>query len=642
VAGHRVVVIGGGIAGLTAAHELCLRGFSVDVYERREILGGKARSFQYVRDEYVFPAEHGFRFFPRFYRHVTDTMKRIEVRRYPHSKPESIADNLVECSEGLLARNGKSGFKFGTWFPRTIAEWRALIHRAATAAGGLDLEEEHLRFFVRRVWQLMTSCDSREANDYERIGWWEYLEASNRGPVYQDFLVAGITRNLIAANPRTASARVGGKIFAELMFGLMRPGVSSDRVLNGPTSQKWIDPWANYLIDRGVRFHMGASAVRLNCNEDEIESVTIAQKSGETTVNADFYVLAIPVERAAKLITPALTAIDPTLKVIKRLARDAKKMVGVQFYVDRELDIAKGHVSFVDSRWALTAISQAQFWDIDLLEYGGGWLRDVLSVDISDWDKPGSLYGIVDGKQWRNKKASECTDDEIAVEVWEQMKLALNVDGQEVLHDKDLLGWYVCGNCVTGDDDEDRLLVNMRNSWWYRPEAYTRIPNLFLASDYVRTNTSLATMEAANEAARRAVNAIIDKALERPIHAGLKLRSHCRIWSLSAPWVLKPFRTRDSVRYAAGQPWDERNPPGWTGLAYRLAVQLASALIRNGQRNEETNPNSKLNIRRRAKARRETKYAAAQPSMAAPSPPAELAPPSPRDPGEVPMTPAPP
>ena len=37
-----------------------------------------------------------------------------------------------------------------------------------------------------------------------------------------------------------------------------------------------------------------------------------------------------------------------------------------------------------------------------------------------------------------------------------------------------------------------------------------RIPNLVLAADYVRTHTDLATMEGANEAARRAVNAILD------------------------------------------------------------------------------------------------------------------------------------
>ena len=38
-----VAVLGGGMAGLTVAHELAERGFAVTVYERNA-LGGKARS----------------------------------------------------------------------------------------------------------------------------------------------------------------------------------------------------------------------------------------------------------------------------------------------------------------------------------------------------------------------------------------------------------------------------------------------------------------------------------------------------------------------------------------------------------------------------------------------------------------------
>src|SRR5205823_12725549 len=46
--GRRVAVLGGGMAGLAAAHEPVERGFKVDVYERKA-LGGEARSIGVAR-----------------------------------------------------------------------------------------------------------------------------------------------------------------------------------------------------------------------------------------------------------------------------------------------------------------------------------------------------------------------------------------------------------------------------------------------------------------------------------------------------------------------------------------------------------------------------------------------------------------
>ena len=81
----RVAILGGGVAGLTAAHELVERGFEVVVLEARDIPGGKARSLPVpgsaAGGRADLPAEHGFRFFPGFYQHVPDTMRRIPVGR---------------------------------------------------------------------------------------------------------------------------------------------------------------------------------------------------------------------------------------------------------------------------------------------------------------------------------------------------------------------------------------------------------------------------------------------------------------------------------------------------------------------------------------------------------------------------------
>src|SRR5262249_41850326 len=78
--GH-VIVLGGGVAGMTVAHEFAERGYQVSVYEMRDIAGGKARSMGKpntgIDGRKDLPGEHGFRFFPGFYRHLPDTMKRI-------------------------------------------------------------------------------------------------------------------------------------------------------------------------------------------------------------------------------------------------------------------------------------------------------------------------------------------------------------------------------------------------------------------------------------------------------------------------------------------------------------------------------------------------------------------------------------
>ena len=80
------------------------------------------------------------------------------------------------------------------------------------------------------------------------------------------------------------------------------------------------------------------------------------------------------------------------------------------------------------------------------------------------------------------------------------------------------------------------------------PDAALGIPNLLLAADYVRTYTDLATMEGANEAARRAVNSIID--------ASGSSAPLCKLWKLHEPEIFAPWRLNDQARYDAGMPWD--------------------------------------------------------------------------------------
>src|SRR5438105_15443975 len=102
-----VAVLGGGVAGMSAAHELVERGFEVVVYEPKTIAGGKARSVpvpgygEWGRKD--LPAEHGFSVFPGFYRHLPDTMKPI-----PFGAGLSVVDNTQEASRPHAATAGQA------------------------------------------------------------------------------------------------------------------------------------------------------------------------------------------------------------------------------------------------------------------------------------------------------------------------------------------------------------------------------------------------------------------------------------------------------------------------------------------------------------------------------------------------------
>src|ERR687897_3829764 len=201
-----------------------------------------------------------------------------------------------------------------------------------------------------------------------------------------------------------------------------------------------------------------------------------------------------------QLASPALRAAEPRLRGLDRLI--TRWMNGVLFYLDRDVPLVNGHSIYVDSEWSLTSISQKQFWPgVDLTRRGDGRTRGILSVDVSEWQRPGRLTG---------KVAQRCSPEEIFAEVWDQLEAHLDgaLDGVTVI-DRFLDPAIVFPN-PTGAANLEPLLINTAGSWADRPEAVTRIPNLFLAADFVRTHTDLATMEGANESARRAVNGILD------------------------------------------------------------------------------------------------------------------------------------
>lgn len=541
--GRKVAVLGGGMAGLTVAHELAERGFRVTVFEP-SAWGGKARSIPVPgtarggrRD---LPGEHGFRFFPGFYHHVPNTMRRI-----PFGKG-TVGDHLTAATSGKFLRaNGRAdGFVFGIGpDPEQLLTPEGLRRYLMDTLSGSTVPPQELAHFVARLLVFLTSSDERRFGQWEHVSWWDFIGAGSRSTEYQTVLASGLTGSLVAARADVASTRTIGNMGEAFVMNMLGRGNDGalDRVLDLPTNEAWINPWMRHLRRLGVTFVKGHGLERYEVRGGRIAAAVLRSANGRRRrVEADFYVSAMPVERARETLTRPVLKLAPSLRHLDRLKPDW--MVGIQYFLTEEVPLAHGHISFIDAPWAITALTQGQFWtgrDI-AKDYGDGTVKDILSVDISNWDTPGILYG---------KPAKRCTPKQVAAEVIAQIRAHDTAGRQlppEIFHSWFLdpgVKWHPKRGRNT---NATPLLINTVGSWADRPEAVTEIPNLFMSGDFVRNDIDLATMEGANETGRYAANAILEAYGSRAERA--------ETFRLYDPPEFAPLKMLDAQLYKAGLP----------------------------------------------------------------------------------------
>jgi uncharacterized protein with NAD-binding domain and iron-sulfur cluster len=623
-----ITIIGGGIAGLSAAHEFTKRGYTVTVYEKHGTdFGGKAKSVRITSassaDLNGLAGEHGFRFFPRFYRHLQDTMAEIPYQN------KTVLDNLVEVDEIIFAAVNYPTFHLPARLRGSLRSIRDRISGELKRVG-VQLNDAERHVFATRMWQLMTSCDERRFNEYERLSWWSFMEGDLHSDIYKDFLARGLTRTLVAARAECASVKTGGDIICRLLWEFNFSGDSIDRVLNGPTNEVWINPWREYLRSKGVVFVQNAELVSINCSangsERHVNNLVFAHKNADGSVTTsekkpEYVVMTAPVEcfaaileKEKKILTQSIlkswvtldamddtisfllekhriikdtllhrpTAIDmlsllhlwkdvnaiapvespefytkviqkmvlthdPSLEQVLPLSKEVEWMVGLMFYMRKAPKTGNGHIILPDSAWAITAFLQTDHWAAEHQPQHPE-CKAIFSIDISDWNTPG-VYTT-------QKPARFCTKDEVAAEVWAQLQASFNKNDEFCLDDDDVLGYYIDDAVAYDEKGKPKnenampILVNSVNSWHLRPTTQTNIDNLFLAGDYVKTNTDLATMEGANEAAKRAVNAILQR-------EGANKKELCTIHRLQVPLVFRLYRRIDSWYYKRGLPYPQ-------------------------------------------------------------------------------------
>eukprot|EP01137_Pigoraptor_chileana_P018511 Opistho-2@78106 len=563
------IVLGGGIGGLTAAHELIERGFDVTVYERLDQFGGKARSFGAVgtgKDgRKDLPAEHGFRIFAGEYGATRNTMSRIPlddtssreggrtVWDSVKAAPKTVVDHMTEGTEAFFASaNNGTTFSIPSGFPKSIKDAEKTIKYIKEMS--TYLTEDEIAEFGSRLWVILTSSMERRFHEFENVSWWDFMRTENYSAHYGD-IVKMISGNILAADPRRGSAHVVGHLAEDLVTRTVVPGQKGILyMLDGPTSDVWIDPWTRHLTKLGVKLVSGRTLVQLQVDHStgKLSGALLMDNAGnKEVVSGDVYVAALPAEKMSVVLDEDVKRLAPRLANVDKL--ETAWMVGVQYFLRRDVPVVNGNIGFLHSPWALAGVSQTQFRpSLNLSEYGDGTVKGVLSITISNWTTPG-LYVC-------KTPALQCSRDQVISETWAQIKAWL----PDLFTDDDLVASYmdpgVTFNADGTVDNYSPLLINTPNSWWNRPTpspALGEIPNLFIAADYAQAPQNVACMETASEAARLSVNGILD-------YMGLPATNYprCTLWPAEADHLgegftatlLAPFRAEDELLFKLNKP----------------------------------------------------------------------------------------
>jgi 15-cis-phytoene desaturase len=511
----RVRIFGGGIAGLTVAHELaCREGFEVTVHEPRAELGGKARS----QFNDGLPGEHGFRFFPGWYLHVTDIMRRIplsaastdrERARTGYAEAESVASRLREVRSTLTFRRGRAPDSF-LQIPRRVDELGEFLKGFQWIVDGLS-PSDRLRTLQRVGLKLFTFYSTPpwlRAERFDHYSLAEFLGAASLPPAVQESMRT-VPKALVAMDAYDGSAHTFLNTSLLNLAPAWRADLPRDRILRGPTSRTWIDPWVATLRALGVKFEHGegSQAERVLIDGGRVSAV---QARSGARLEADVFVLAVPVGPLQEITRASwLAAHSEEFEPIATLdlTKQTSEMVGLQLYLDTPLTTQPGHLFFADSQYGLTAISQLEIWDPEfvapLAERG---VRGVLSLDITQWR--------IDpfGRQPPQYKlpidvSSSLELRQLVVAQLADYRLA---NGAKLFGPENVIAHHVDDDIdLASEVNRSALLVHPPGTWRRRPLAHGAIHGLFLASDFVKNPADLATMEGACSSGKLAAQAIL-------------------------------------------------------------------------------------------------------------------------------------
>lgn len=533
----RVLVVGGGIAGLSSATVLLEHGYRVTLVERAPTLGGRAKS---GRTPEGAPTEHSLRIITLAHQYLLALMGRVSDGR-----GGTLLDRLVAVEKALVFEDGaalppKGPSAIGKpWSAprRALGRWvrpgafavmtalRALGFTVHFARRGIPLGEvaSYLGKHMRMLWM----CEARQHDELDGVSYAEYLGFDEKSELYRRYF-SKLPRIAVAARMNCA-ARSIVMLILRLLFNLQSPPPGHEHfptlmMLDGPTNERLIDPWAAALQAQGVEIVTGNGLKDLAFDGGAIAQATL---DDGRTLDVDHVVSALPILGLRRLARETeLGRHDPRLLDQPWLQLEWSN--GMQLFLRDLPEGVAAHFqpgipgSHLDSPWCFVSVVQGEgFWRDVAMPEG---TRYVLSATWSNAHDAGVVTG---------RPSTRCTREELLAECLAQIGFPAgdHLIGWQLDHELDWVdapGYEAAQPAmaphVAGEPTDGRRMVNYAPLVFQLPGdnalvqgAETAVPNLFLAGDFVATRFFWSSMEKSAEAGFNAACALI--ATEDPARA---------------------------------------------------------------------------------------------------------------------------
>jgi uncharacterized protein with NAD-binding domain and iron-sulfur cluster len=327
----KVVVVGGGLAGMTVAHELGKQGIDVMILEAALRLGGKAGA-DLVGGRYE---EHGNHFFPAWYVNTRRLLDELGLAR-----------SLVDLTRLHQLRRDRFP-SFETLVSPTL--FRNIPRNVA--AGVLRWTDAAL--LVYSLVDLACRRDG-EADELDEISLGEFIRSRPYGFDAVEEAAEALVLKSIAISTSRMSA-LTKRTIVESWLRYRNPMYS---ILDTNLQQAFIEPFEAQLRRLGCRIELGRRVERVVLDGRRVVGVQVGEGA---RVPADVVVLATPPEVTACIADADVRRAATELSGIDRL--ESVPMASMSLYLDRPVPELPGeHVMLAHSRYALSFIDVAQIW----------------------------------------------------------------------------------------------------------------------------------------------------------------------------------------------------------------------------------------------------------------------------------------